>query len=317
MKSVRVLACISLSSAAVVSGLVFLFARLWPYATSTLQNAFQAVSYACQVVWVQMSREQIAFAIVGSTLLVGFCAWLVYSMYRAVRLAQRAKCISVTLPARVQSIAAAAGLDACRISVVEDDRAFAMTVGMRKPEVIVSTSAVRKLSDAELQAVFEHEAHHVRQREPVRRAFLALALLWVPNKRVRAQLHEQYVAASEVEADMCVRDQRTLGSALLQLVTPPIVAAGFSPLDARVERLVNPNFRQSAKFTLRFAVFTLIVVANAVVFVPKSIGVVYGNLSSSTTAAHLDICRQKYELMLQSRDTTCGKFSSPQTCADR
>ncbi|MEK7631632.1 MAG: M56 family metallopeptidase [Patescibacteria group bacterium] len=317
MKSARVLGLIGFGGASVVVFLVLFLLRLWPHIFNTLQNTVHAVSYACQVAWADITRGQITYAITGVLLLTLFFGWLVYCAYRAIRLSRAVRLPAAPLPVRVLSVAADAGLAASRLTLTADRRAFAMTLGLRRPEVVLSTQAVRVLSVAQLQAVLEHEAHHVRMREPLRRLALTLVLLWVPFRKLRVRLRALYVAASEVEADERVRDQRVLGSALLQLVAPPVAAVGFSPLDARVERLLNPQFRHSGGLALRFAAITLLVVASAIVLAPKSIAAVFGNHPSATTAAHLDMCREEHERMLQSQEQSCGKFSTPQTCTTK
>lgn len=314
MKSGRVLGFVSLGGLAGMLFLLVFFIRLWPHLFRTLQNTIHAVSYACQVAWADITRDQIAYASFGIVLLALFASWVGYNAYRALRMARVVRLQRLPVPVRVLSIAADAGLECSRLSIAEDQRAYAMTIGLRWPEVVVSTQALRTLTAEQLQAVLEHEAHHVRMREPLRRFGFTLALLWVPFAKLRRQLRDAYVAASEVEADERVRNQDVLGSALLQLVTPPVAAAGFSPLDARVERLVNPHFRHSGALAVRFAIVAFVVAASAILFAPRSIAAVFAGHSPATTTQHLDMCRQAHERMLQSRDQSCGKFSTPQTC---
>jgi hypothetical protein len=189
-----------------------------------------------------------------------------------------------------------------------------MTVGVRWPEVVISTAAVNTLSRIQLRAVLEHEAHHVAQREPFRRLLLGVALIWVPIRLLRRRLQESYVAASELEADAHVSDQHVLGSALLQLVSPPISAAGFSPLDARVERLVNPAYRHSGRLAILYAAGALILAGALIGLAPRGVAAVYGTHLSMSTEQHLEVCREAHERMLQSQEQSCGKFSTPQTC---
>lgn len=314
MKSSRVFSFVGLGGLAGVFFLVVFFIRLWPHAFSTLQNTMHAVSYACQAAWTDITREQITYASLGIVLLALFAGWVGYNAYRALRMARTVRLQAQPVPVRVLSIAADAGLECSRLTIAEDQRAYAMTIGLRWPEVVISTQALRTLTVSQLQAVMEHEAHHVRMREPLRRFGMTLALLWVPFTKLRRQLRDAYVAASEVEADEHVRNQDVLGSALLQLVSPPVAAAGFSPLDARVERLVNPHFRHSGALAVKFAVVALVVAASAMLFAPISIAAVFAGHSPATTTQHLDMCRQAHERMLQSREQSCGKFSTPQTC---
>jgi Zn-dependent protease with chaperone function len=314
MKSNRVLATIVGSSSALVFASAGVLAAIWPHVVRTVMEATHAITYACQAVLTDLSRSQILLAVLGAGVTATLGSWLAYTLIRLYRLSRPVKISSSTVPVSVRSIATDVGLNPNRVTVVRSDRAFAMTVGIRWPEVVLSTTALRTLTQAQLKAVLEHEAHHVHQREPLRRLLLSLALLWVPFRSLRRNLQESYVAASELEADAHVRDQRILGSALLQLVSPPIAAAGFSPLDARVERLVNPGYRHSGRLAIRYAAVIIIIAGALVGFAPRGVAAVYGTHLSMSTEQHLTICREEHERMLQSKAATCGKFSTPQTC---
>ncbi len=314
MKSGRVLATISGSSGVLVLACAGLAAAIWPHAIGTVSEAIHAIAYACQTVLDDLSRLQVLLAVIGFLVIAAIGAWLGYTLLRFYRFSRPAHLASGVIPVTVLSIAADAGLDPSRVSVVRSDRAFAMTVGVRWPEVVISTAALRTLTRVQLQAVLEHEAHHVAQREPLRRLLLGIALLWVPFRSLRRNLQDSYVAASELEADAHVHDQRVLGSALLQLVTPPIAAAGFSPLDARVERLVNPTYRHSGRLAIRYAAAVVVLASALVGFAPRGVAAVYGQHLSMSTEAHLTVCREQHERMLQSQVQSCGNLSTPQTC---
>lgn len=316
MKSSRVLATIVGSSGALVLASTGILAAVWPHVVKTATEATHAITYACQAVLADLSKTQVLLAVAGFAVAAALLGWLGYTLLRLYRLSRPTALPSVAVPVAVLSIAADAGLDPSRLAVTRSSRPFAMTVGIRWPEVILSTAALRVLSRVQLQAVLEHEAHHVEQREPLRRLLIGLALLWVPRRSLRRSLRESYVAASELEADARVRDQRILGTALLQLVTPPIPAAGFSPLDARVERLVNPDYRHSGRLAIRYAAIVVILAGALIGFAPRGVAAVYGAHLSMSTEQHLTLCREEHERMLQSQAQTCGKFSTPQTCAD-
>lgn len=317
MKSNRVLITIVGSSGALILASTGVLSAIWPHVVGTVMEATHAITYACQAVLADLSRSQILLAVAGFVVVAALSGWLAYTFFRFYRLSRPAKLSSFAVPVAVLSIAADAGLDPSRVSVVRSSRAFAMTVGVRWPEVVLSTAALRALTRVQLRAVLEHEAHHVRQREPLRRLLLGLALLWVPFRTLRRNLQESYVAASELEADACVRDQHILGSALLRLVTPPIAAAGFSPLDARVERLVNPGYRHSGRLAIRYAAVVVLLAGALVGFAPRGVAAVYGTHLSMSTEAHLTVCREDHERMLQSQEKSCGKLSTPQTCTPK
>ena len=54
------------------------------------------------------------------------------------------------------------------IAIVADPRPVAFCAGLRRPAVFVTTGALERLAPDELLAVVEHEAHHVRRRDPLR-----------------------------------------------------------------------------------------------------------------------------------------------------
>ncbi len=314
MKSRHVLLAIVGSSSVLLVASTGVLTTLWPHMVRLTVEATHAIAYACQAVLVDLSRTQMLLAALGLLAVIALGVWFGYTLVRLYRMSRPANFALEVVPVGVLSIAADAGLDPSRVSVVRSSRAFAMTVGIRWPEVMLSTAALRSLTRLQLRAVLEHEAHHVQQYEPLRRLLLGLALLWVPFRALRGSLQTSYVTASELEADARVSDQRFLGSALLRLVAPPIAAPGFSPLDARVERLVNPTYRHSGQLAIRYAFAILVFAAALVGFLPRGVAAVYGTHSASATSAHLEMCRIEHERMLQSREQTCGKFSTPQTC---
>jgi hypothetical protein len=313
MKSGRVLTTIAGSSGVLVLASTGLFATLWPHVAGTVVEAQHALAYACQAVLADLTRSQIFLAAMGFLVIAVLSGWLGYILIRLYRMSRPAKFSPLTTPVAVLSIAADAGLDPSSVSVVHSNKSFAMTVGIRWPEVILSTAALHALTRVQLRAVLEHEAHHVLQREPLRRLILGLALLWVPFRSLRKNLQESYVTASELEADARVHDQHVLGTALLRLVAPPAGAAGFSPLDARVERLINPMYRHSGQLAIRYAALVVVLSGALVGFAPRGVAV-YGAHLSMSTQAHLTVCREEHERMLQSQEKTCGKLSTPQTC---
>src|SRR5215469_10916022 len=83
---------------------------------------------------------------------------------------------SATRPllAAVRTAAGAAGL-AGRVDMVATDEAFAVTHGLLRPRVLLSTGLVQAPDQEELSAVLVHEQHHLLRRDPLR--LLAARLL--------------------------------------------------------------------------------------------------------------------------------------------
>lgn len=133
-----------------------------------------------------------------------------------------------------------------------------MLVGMRSPQILISSSACKVLSDGELHAAVRHETAHSRSRDNLKKAILNC--LPFP---CTASLEEAWQEASELAADdsaVSSRDEALdLAAALIKLArhfpcqAVPDLATGFvnaaGSVATRVERLVawqegsakNPN----------------------------------------------------------------------------
>jgi Zn-dependent protease with chaperone function len=71
------------------------------------------------------------------------------------------------LPAPVQVAASQLGI-ADRVDLVATGEAFAVTHGLVRPRILLSTGLVEALDPPELTAVLVHERHHLRRRDPLR-----------------------------------------------------------------------------------------------------------------------------------------------------
>lgn len=102
--------------------------------------------------------------------------------------------------------------------VVDDARPEAFCAGFLRPRIYVSSAALERLSEDELEAVVAHEAHHQRSRDPLRiliATVLADALFFTPVLR---RLSIRYRELAELAADEVARDAKgttALASALL------------------------------------------------------------------------------------------------------
>ena len=108
-----------------------------------------------------------------------------------------------------------------RARLVEWEAPQAFCAGLLRPRVYVSTGAVDLLSDAELQAVLAHEAHHAARRDPLRLLVahvLSDALFFLP---AMGRLRRRYAALAELAADEAALGvtgaRQPLASAMLTL----------------------------------------------------------------------------------------------------
>jgi Zn-dependent protease with chaperone function len=132
-----------------------------------------------------------------------------------------------TLPAAVRSAAAELGL-AGRVQAVAAADPFAVTWGLARPKILVSTGLAAALSSAELTAVLAHEQCHLRHRDPARllAARLLAAYAWyLPAARWlagRAALNRE-LAADRAALNRASRGE--LAGALLKLAALPACPA--------------------------------------------------------------------------------------------
>lgn len=152
-----------------------------------------------------------------------------------------------------QLLAAAAPLGlAGRVDCVAAAEAFALTHGLLRPRILLSTAALAALDPAELAAVLGHEHAHLRRRDPLR--LLAARVLaddgcYLPALR---WLSTRFALRCELAADQAALDHSSraaLAGALLKLAPAPACSAvaAATPagtLDARIAQLEHRRPRR-------------------------------------------------------------------------
>jgi hypothetical protein len=319
MKSSRILFLAGVGAVATLVVGAWVIGVFAPHVWSTLSEFVHAVTYACQIAWADLHPRQVVAAVVLAATSLGIVAQSIRLIRRGV-LSRRFSARSTgVLPVALLSVAADAKLDAGHLNVCEGSDVFALTAGVRYPQVYISQGALRTLTRTELIAVLEHEAHHVRTCEPLRRLLVFSATRWIPVATIRRLLVSSYIAASEVEADAKVTDQHALGAAILRITPAPTrsaLVASFSPLDARVERLLNASYQQSSRVVIGYFVGILMFVSALFVLTPRALASWFGNHHIEQTQQHLQVCKVEHERAMQTQDPlrTCGSISSPKTC---
>jgi peptidase M48-like protein len=109
------------------------------------------------------------------------------------------------------------------VAVLADPRPLAFCAGLRRPRVYVTTGALARLEPDELRAIAEHEAHHVRRRDPLRLlvaqtladAFAIRALRDLPDRQ-----HTTADLAADAAAVAAAGTARPLAAAMLRLHDP-------------------------------------------------------------------------------------------------
>ena len=136
------------------------------------------------------------------------------------------------------------------VMLLDEAQPQAFCAGFLRPQIFLSTGALRQLGQDELEAVLAHEEHHRARRDPLRIALARVfshAFFFLP---VLHRLSERYCAMAELAADdAAVRVSRgggaTLASALLSFSASahPQGAVGIAP--ERVDHLLGrtPSWR--------------------------------------------------------------------------
>ncbi len=150
-----------------------------------------------------------------------------------------------------------------QLRLLDSSRPLAFTVGLWRPQIVLSERMISSLSDEELRAVLFHELGHVRSRDPLRLAvvrFLADALWFLPVAR---SLARDFVDAVEEGADDwavgATRQSVDLAAALVKTAKAdvswaiPLASslAGNVSVEERVERLLGTGVRRRSSTTMQ------------------------------------------------------------------
>lgn len=152
-------------------------------------------------------------------------AWAAARGNRA--LARLRRSIGRPFPAQVLAVAGPLGI-ADRVDVIATGEVMAVTYGLRRPRILLSTGLVETLDRAELTAVLVHERHHLRRWDPVRLLagrvavgygwFLPLLRWWMQRSALRCELAADRAATSTTGV-------AAVAGALLKLADRPVPAA--------------------------------------------------------------------------------------------
>ena len=142
------------------------------------------------------------------------------------------------------------GIGPKRSVVVSDPEILVAATGMRRPQVVVSTGALTKLDEQELEAGLEHEWGHIhrghRYLALAGQAFFTLARLMPGSRRAFNELHFFLERDADEYAVRTTGDPLALASAICKsaLVPMPPPSPAFSSLSgnagaARLEPLLD------------------------------------------------------------------------------
>ena len=155
-------------------------------------------------------------------------------------------------------------------SVIDSPTAFALTAGLARPGIYLSTSLMSQLSPEERVVVVDHERTHCRRRDALR-LFIAdlLSRLHLPpvRQRLLADLHLASEQACDEQAALAAGDRLRVAATILKVLrlstgTRPAADALLptvtgSDVQARVDALLRPAATPSG--SSRLAIFSCIV----------------------------------------------------------
>lgn len=155
---------------------------------------------------------------------------------------------SARVPRVVQDQAVALGCSA-RLDVIAAREAFAVTYGLVRPRILISTGLAAALAPAEIGAVLAHEHEHLRHRDPLRLLAARLFAAWTCYLPAARWLADSLELRRELTADLAAArhaGRGVLAGALLKVASTPaypaLTAAGATgqrpgSLEARVTQL--------------------------------------------------------------------------------
>jgi beta-lactamase regulating signal transducer with metallopeptidase domain len=144
-----------------------------------------------------------------------------------------------------------------QLQIISYKAPIAMTIGLWKPQIILSTGLMDMLEQSELQAVIEHEKCHMRHRDPLAIFLLSMiskAMWYIP---IFAWMADKYPILIELRADkyaiIQMKQSADLGSALLKLLkqapTPHISLSHASfaetSMNVRIKHILDPEMQLS------------------------------------------------------------------------
>jgi beta-lactamase regulating signal transducer with metallopeptidase domain len=151
------------------------------------------------------------------------------------RLSRRVSARRVAPPMRLQQAAAAAGLR--RIVMTDEPGIACFTYGLR-PRVAVSRGLLDTLDQRELIAALAHEAHHVRNRDPLRLLLVRSIPCPFACLPFISRLRDGYLAQCELAADRAAI--RAQGSPALAGALYKVAAAGV-PVTGAVAAMASDD----------------------------------------------------------------------------
>lgn len=222
-----------------VVGVAIATHQLYPVAINSFSPA--RLSCGCAIVtqtnpwWLTLAAwiMMVAVASIIGTIVVN----LIIRFRRSSRLQQRFKTAALH-----QAMIQGKSLD---YRCVEDADPVALTIGWFHPNIVITSSLLRQLTPAELEAVLLHERAHQRAYDPFMTDAISVIMTlfrWVPGSRhVLAAMYSYREIAADAVATNAYQSTQALASAFIKLSEGNIHPAwsAFSPNADRLEKLLD------------------------------------------------------------------------------
>ncbi|MBW7457183.1 M56 family metallopeptidase [Paenibacillus sepulcri] len=139
-----------------------------------------------------------------------------------------------------------------RIYVIHSPAFAAMSFGVLRPAILLSSGAIEKLTTAEMEAILFHEIYHCKQRHPLQMLVLTIASRGFAYVPLIKGLTRYYTVWMELMADRYAISRMNgiapLGSALMSLLKlkrEPMPRIGVQFADGavnyRIQQILNPE----------------------------------------------------------------------------
>ncbi|WP_165998545.1 M56 family metallopeptidase [Bacillus sp. Cs-700] len=161
--------------------------------------------------------------------------------------------------------------DLDQITVITSEAPIALTYGLLKPKIVLSTALVNMLTEEELRAVICHEQFHQQHRDPLKKFLIILlvtALWYVP---ILKWVSKHYQTLREIEADkfamLQTNNMLDLSSALLKLLKNEhrqrhafAVSFADTSVNDRIQHILSPEKEVHATLPVGIILYSVFIV---------------------------------------------------------
>ncbi|WP_052339911.1 M56 family metallopeptidase [Gorillibacterium massiliense] len=197
-------------------------------------------------------RMNLMIFLVGSTLMISLGA-----VIREIAASLRWRKLELRLgdEERKRLLCTEHGLSPMDLTVIDHNEPVAMTIGVLRPRIVLSTGLISTLSSVELRAVIAHEKFHLMKKHPLAMLLLSLLALTFWYIPIYKWVMDKYKVLIELMADrhavQTTGSAAGLGGALLVLIkrgqgTPSAlgnVSFAGTALNLRLKQLMDPQFK--------------------------------------------------------------------------